>query len=215
MNIVIIDCGIGNRASISNMLRRLGISAKLSNDKNDILHAQAIILPGIGAFDAFMTALQEYNLLDVLNTVVLQKNTPILGICLGMQVLFARSAEGNLPGLNWIDGVVKELKHDFHDNFKVPHIGWKKVISSQSNFITLNSYFYFVHSYHCVPIDNTHTCGTIELEGKQVVVAVRKNNIFGVQFHPEKSHKFGLDFFKEFIAYVYAKNNSSSTITQS
>lgn len=213
MKIVIIDCGIGNRSAISNMLRRLGIAAKLSNDKNEILEADAIILPGIGAFDAFITALQEYNLIDVLNTAVLQKSTPILGICLGMQVLFKKSAEGNLTGLNWINGDVRALKNYFSDDFKVPHIGWKKVNSVKNNFLTLNNHFYFVHSYHCVPQDDVNICGTIELEGKQVVVAVRENNIFGVQFHPEKSHKFGLDFFKEFIAYVYAKNNSSSTIT--
>lgn len=213
MMIVIIDCGIGNRSSISNMLRRLGIAAKLSNDKNEILEADAIILPGIGAFDAFITALQEYNLIDALNTAVLQKNTPILGICLGMQVLFEKSAEGNLTGLNWINGDVRALKNYFSDDFKAPHIGWKKVNTVNNNFLTLNNHFYFVHSYHCVPQDDVNICGTIELEGKQVVVAVRENNIFGVQFHPEKSHKFGLDFFKEFIAYVYAKNNSSSTIT--
>jgi glutamine amidotransferase len=202
--ITIIDCGIGNRASIHNMLRQLGVDAQVSNDPLQILNSNIIILPGVGAFDAFIQALSEKNLINVLNEAVLKRRIPILGLCVGMQVLFEKSEEGELPGLSWIPGQVRLLKQlfDSTENIKLPHIGWKSVEVKEGTFIPKENQYYFVHSYYCGPQSQSDVLGSIEINQKKVVVAVQKDNIYGAQFHPEKSHRFGLEFFKNFIHHV-------------
>jgi len=202
--ITIIDCGIGNRASIRNMLRQIGVDAQVSNDPLQILNSHIIILPGVGSFDGFMQALSEKNLINVLNEAVLKRGISILGLCVGMQVLFEKSEEGELPGLSWIPGQVRLLKQlfDSTENIKLPHIGWKSVEVKEGTFIPKENQYYFVHSYYCGPQSQSDVLGSIEINQKKVVVAVQKDNIYGVQFHPEKSHRFGLEFFKNFIHHV-------------
>ena len=202
--IIIIDCGIGNRASIRNMLKQIGYDSLISDNPQQILSADILILPGIGSFDAFMTALTEKNLIAILNEAVLYKKIPVLGICLGMQILFEKSEEGELSGLNWISGEVCSLRNLFksEDEVKLPNIGWQKVNLTNDFFIPKDNQYYFVHSYYCQPRDTESIIGKININGRQIAVAVKKDNIYGVQFHPEKSHRYGLDFFKEFLQHV-------------
>lgn len=203
--ITIVDCGMGNRASIRNMLKQVGYESVISRRADDILTADLLVLPGIGAFDAFMKALKEYALMDALNEAVLQRKTPVLGICLGMQVLFEKSEEGEWPGLGWIPGEVRSLKKLFAQDepIKLPHIGWKTVVGEKATMIPDENQYYFVHSYYCIPQDRQHIRGTVELSAKRFPVAVQKDHIYGVQFHPEKSHRYGLEFFKGFIQHVF------------
>ncbi|MEI8321160.1 MAG: imidazole glycerol phosphate synthase subunit HisH [Alphaproteobacteria bacterium] len=200
--ITIVDCGIGNRASILNMLEKLGYESVISRHPKDILSADLLILPGIGSFDAFMSALYQHNLLEPLEEAVLKRKTPLLGICLGMQVLLEKSDEGVLPGLGWIKGEVCALRNIFKDDVKIPHIGWEEVSRINNYFLPSHAQYYFVHSYYCQPKDSKNIAGEIFLSDKKIVVAIKKDNIYGVQFHPEKSHRFGLEFFKKFINHV-------------
>jgi glutamine amidotransferase len=197
--ITIIDCNIGNRASIRNMLKKLGFASLISNKQQDILSSDLLILPGIGAFDAFMKALSENSLIDIVNEAVLKKKIPILGICLGMQILFERSAEGKLPGLGWISGEVFSLTNLLGEKVKLPHIGWKKVDLTSKSFLPAENQYYFVHSYYCRPDHKQNITGKVLISNQEIVVSVKRDNIYGVQFHPEKSHRYGLEFFKKFI----------------
>jgi glutamine amidotransferase len=203
-NITIIDCGIGNRVSIKNMLQAGNANPTISSNADKILSADIIMLPGVGAFDAFMESLIEKNLLVVLESAVLKRKIPILGLCLGMQVLFESSAEGNLKGLGWIKGRVEPLRDLFveKETVKFPHIGWKQVKVVPDGFISKENKFYFVHNYFCKPKDANIIAGSISIDDQPITVAVQHGNIYGVQFHPEKSHKYGLEFFKKFIQYV-------------
>jgi glutamine amidotransferase len=181
------------------MLKKLGYEVLLTRDHNEIFSSDLLILPGVGAFDAFMEALQRLNLMDVLRESVLINKIPILGICLGMQVLFEKSEEGKLPGLGWIQGEVKSIKSQCGSQLKLPHIGWKEVSPYETPFLPKECQYYFVHNYFCAPSDSQDISGTITLEGKKIVVAVNKDNIYGVQFHPEKSNNYGFEFFRNFL----------------
>ena len=184
------------------MLKRLGYNSQITREQNEIASSDFIILPGVGSFDAFMQALKSFDLIDVLKEAALIKKVPVLGICLGMQVLFEKSEEGTLPGLEWIRGDVKSLKHQCGSQLKLPHIGWKEVNSYENSFLPKEGQYYFVHNYCCNPSDLKDISGTISLDGKEVVVAVKRNNMYGVQFHPERSHKYGFEFFRNFLNHV-------------
>lgn len=201
--IVIIDYGTGNSGSMLNMFRRIGAQAVIASDHETLMSASAIVLPGVGAFDNGMQKLQSAGMLEPLEQRVLRDKIPFLGVCLGMQMLLDCSEEGSLPGLGWIPGQVK--KFDFSGmgktGLKIPHMGWNTVRSTNSTSLFRGldeeARFYFVHTYHVVCRDQTNSLGTSEY-GYPFVSAVQKDNIYGVQFHPEKSHRFGMALLKNF-----------------
>ena len=197
---------MGNTASILNMIKHIGGEAVISYDKNAIDSAKALILPGVGSFDNAMERIIQNGLLDPLRRRVVDEGVPLLGICLGMQLLFEKSEEGKLEGLGLIPGEVKRFS--FHDDtnirLKIPHMGWN-VVNPVNNDPVFESNeeelrFYFVHSYHAVCEDKY--ISAITNYGYDFPCAVRRGNIFGVQFHPEKSHRFGMLFFENFIRFI-------------
>jgi len=201
--ITIVNYGMGNLGSILNMFNYLGFAAEITSDPAKISQASKLILPGVGAFDNGMQELENKNLVEALNESVLRKKVPILGICLGMQLMTNKSEEGGLPGLGWFD--VDTIKFSFSggqcNQLKIPHMGWNFVRPRRDSLLlknlSENSKFYFVHSFH-IPIKEN---GAVLLEttyGFPFASALEKENIMAVQFHPEKSHRYGLQLFKNF-----------------
>jgi imidazole glycerol-phosphate synthase subunit HisH len=199
--ITIIDYGMGNHGSVSNMLKKVGAFAKISSDPEEILKAEKLLLPGVGSFDAAMSRINDSGLSGVLNKLVLEKKIPILGICLGMQLLMEGSEEGKLDGLGWIKGSAYHFKGRIPLSLKVPHMGWNDISVTNQNLLTKGYAgeirFYFVHSYF-VKVENPANSMMNCNYGLEFNAAVHKNNIYGVQFHPEKSHRFGMQFLKNF-----------------
>lgn len=198
--IIIVDYGMGNLGSIFNMFKRIGVKSKISSKLSDIKNAEKLILPGVGAFDIAMKRLHNLKLIDVLNHQALDKKIPILGICLGMQLLTNSSEEGVEKGLCWIDA--ETTKFNFKSNgLKVPHMGWNTVNISTPCKLTTDmleeSRFYFVHSYY-VKVKNEKNSILKTNYGVEFDSAIQSENIYGAQFHPEKSHKFGMKLFENF-----------------
>jgi glutamine amidotransferase len=202
--IVIIDYGMGNLGSIQNMLKKIGAQAVISSDIQAVERADKLILPGVGAFDTGMKQLEELGLIDVLNDKVLNRKTPTLGVCLGMQLLMQGSEEGVRPGLGWIDGETIRFRFDpKRTNLKIPHMGWNTVaiIRDGALFKGLDqeeARFYFVHSYHVV-CNREEDILARSFYGYDFASAVQRGNIMGTQFHPEKSHKFGMKIYENFV----------------
>lgn len=198
MIITIVDYGIGNVASVKNMLHKNGTPGQISNDANEILKSDKIILPGVGSFDAAMKRLSALNLVEVIRTFS-ATGKPLLGICLGAQLLMDSSEEGQLNGLGLIKGTCKKFKGI--EPLSIPHMGWSEVnFTREEPIVTFNNSpprFYFVHSYHIVCENQKEVLGVSEY-GYQFTCAVSSNNIFGVQFHPEKSHRYGAELLKNF-----------------
>ncbi|HIP36691.1 MAG TPA: imidazole glycerol phosphate synthase subunit HisH [Crocinitomix sp.] len=200
-NIVIIDYKMGNLKSVEKAFAKVGADVIISNDSQIIKNASKIVLPGVGAFKDGMKYLKELGLIDVLHKEVLQNKKPFLGICLGMQLIAKKSYEnGKTEGLGWIDGIV--VKFD-SSNLKVPHVGWNNVTYKKENVlfkdIPNSSDFYFVHSYHFTSLEDAVTSSTDY--GDDFVSSLQKENIFAVQFHPEKSQKVGLKFLENFVSF--------------
>lgn len=197
--LVIIDYGVGNLASISNMFRRVGAQSLISGRPEDIANADKLILPGVGAFDDVMRKYGDSGLAEVIERRVCGDGVPVLGICVGMQMLSEGSEEGQLSGLGWVAGHCERLT-DLPEA-RVPHMGWNRVTRAKSSALTdglpEDARFYFAHSYHVVCRDVDDVLMTAN-HGKEIVSAVQKGNIFGVQFHPEKSHRFGMELFRQF-----------------
>lgn len=182
------------------MLRRISVKSVISSDVEQIKDAEKLILPGVGHFDKGMTELQESGLKEILNNKVLNEKVPVLGICLGMQLMTLSSEEGTKPGLGWIDAVTKKFR--FENNvYKIPHMGWNTVSVSNKNILTEGSSdeqrFYFVHSYY-VEASNPGNSILKTRYGIEFDSGIMKDNIYGIQFHPEKSHKFGMNLLKKF-----------------
>lgn len=201
--ITIINYNAGNIKSIQNMLKRIGAKSCISADKEEIAKAEKLILPGVGHYDYGMKNLQESGLIETLNQKVVSEKTPLLGICLGAQLLGNKSEEGTEKGLGWLNfDVVKFDKLKMNENLKIPHMSWNETsIKKTSNLmqgLTNEARFYFVHSYH-IKTNETDIVLATSNYGYEFVSAVEKNNIFGVQFHPEKSHKFGLKLLENFV----------------
>ena len=200
--IAIIEYGVGNLKSIQNMLKKIGVSSIITNNKEEINSASHFILPGVGAFDYGMNQLKKSNLIPFLNKKVLVEKTPTLGICLGSQMLGNKSEEGNEKGLGWIDMDVVKFDRSKQDSaLKVPHMNWDEINIKKDSTIFSNlnekSRFYFVHSFH-MKANNPDNILCTSNFGYEFVSGVNKNNIWGVQFHPEKSHKFGMQLLENF-----------------
>jgi len=203
--LVIVDYGVGNLASIRNMLKKIGVDALISDKAEDILRANKLILPGVGAFDTCAEKLQRSGLLEVLHQKVIQQKTPVLGVCVGMQLLTEGSEEGKLPGLGWIKGhIVKFKQEKLSQGLKIPHMGWTDVKLNKPSRLFTEMHdeprFYFVHSYH-PELSNTEDALVVADYGYSFVAGMEHDNIIGVQFHPEKSHKFGMKLLENFAKY--------------
>ncbi|WP_345970035.1 MULTISPECIES: imidazole glycerol phosphate synthase subunit HisH [Sulfurimonas] len=201
----IVDYGMGNLGSVKNMLKKIGEGAVVSSDARAINEATKIILPGVGAFDNAMINLQQLDLIAAIKQKVLEDKTPILGICLGMQLLTNGSEEGKCEGFGFIEGSAKRFNFQDHDKkLPVPHMGWNRVhVKKESPLfegMPDDPRFYFVHSY-AVECANRNDILTTTEYGYEFVSCFEHENILGCQFHPEKSHKFGMQLFKNFVEY--------------
>lgn len=200
--IVIIDYGMGNLGSIRNMFKHIGVKAEISSCIDTIMNAEKLVLSGVGAFDNGIKNIKDSGLFEILNRKVLVENTLILGICLGMQLFTGKSEEGELPGLGWIEAETIRFRFEnIPGRLKIPHMGWNVLKQKKpSRFLKdmhSDSRFYFVHSYHLVCADEKDILAQTDY-GYEFVSAIERDNILGVQFHPEKSHKFGMVILKNF-----------------
>lgn len=199
--ISIIDYGLGNLGSVKNMFKWIGVESEIISSKSQIESATKLLLPGVGAFDKAMARINEMDIKEVLDKKALNDKIPILGICLGMQLLTDKSEEGKLDGLGWISG--ETIKFKFPNNkIKVPHMGWNLVnIRSQQKIVAdlgEEPRFYFVHSYYVKVKNEENKLLETNYGGMSFDSAIQKENIYGAQFHPEKSHKFGMQLLKNF-----------------
>ena len=199
--IAIIDYGVGNLGSIQNMLNYLKISSKITSSVDEIRQADKLILPGVGAFDAGMGQLRSSGLKEVLDEEVVEKQKPILGICLGLQLMTKGSEEGTMEGLGWFNADTKKFVFGNHGGMRVPHMGWNEIrIKHQHalfNGLKEENKFYFVHSYF-VHAGATDEEAATTLYGHHFSTVMMKGHIMGCQFHPEKSHRYGMVLFKNF-----------------
>jgi imidazole glycerol-phosphate synthase subunit HisH len=200
--IVIVDYGVGNLGSIKNMFKKVGFKAEPSSDPAVLRNAEKLILPGVGAFDAGMSKLRERGLIDLLNELVLEKNVPVLGHCLGLQLMTKGSEEGHEPGLGWIDAQSVRFKFEAENaNLKIPHMGWNVLDIRRPHTLVedlgQDARFYFVHSYHIVCANDADVVAYTDY-GYNFASVIARDNIVGAQFHPEKSHKFGMRLLKNF-----------------
>jgi len=197
--ITIVDYGMGNLGSVVNMLRLVNVEIEVSSDPKHIAKASRILLPGVGAFDPAMEKIDALGIREVLDEKVLCERVPILGICLGMQLLTRGSEEGKRPGLGWIPAYTRRFPSDL--GLKVPHMGWNTAERMRPCSLTERlddeMRFYFVHSY-CVQTDEPQDTVLKTFYGIEFAAAVQRGNIMGAQFHPEKSHRFGMQLLRNF-----------------
>ena len=197
----IIDYKTGNLGSIQNMLKKIRQESIVTSDPSEIGSATKIILPGVGSFDQGMENLINLNIKEILNKKVIVDKIPVLGICLGMQLMTLRSEEGKLQGLGWIDAETARFKFDDPSRFKSPHMGWNNIRQHRESRLLKDmspeSRFYFVHTYYIRSNNKADILTSTEYE-KEFTSSFEKENILGVQFHPEKSHKFGMALLKNF-----------------
>jgi glutamine amidotransferase len=200
--ILILNCGTGNFSSVGRMINAAGGECYFGHSKSDIDRASKIILPGVGNFDNGVQAMDSASIREKIIYKVNSQKTPILGICLGMHLLCRSSEEGVLPGLNLVNADVKKFYFSDSKNIKIPHMGWNIVKPVKPNPLILSTKeeqrFYFVHSYKVVPDNSSISIGCANYGG-DFCAAFQDSNIFGVQFHPEKSHHFGLGLIKRFV----------------
>ena len=197
LKICIVDYGIGNIKAFKNIYDKLNVNVEIASKKEQLVNATHLILPGVGAFDWAISKLNESGLRETLDRLVLEKKIPILGVCVGMQIMASQSEEGVLPGLNWIEGKVLKLDK----NIILPHMGWNNVkLSIKSGLFDniADLEFYFLHSYYYKTEHDKHILSMSEY-GNLFTSAIYKENIFGTQFHPEKSHKNGIKILENFL----------------
>ena len=200
--VVIVDYEAGNLHSVYRALERLGTTAAIASNGSDVAGADKVILPGVGHFGKAMSVLRTRNLEDSLNEAVLNKRRPVLGICLGMELMARHSEEGDSKGLGWFDADVVRFDVRNRSRYKVPHTGWNQISAKKTSRLThgltAESEFYFLHAYHMRLSDPADILAVSQYESP-FVSAVERENIFGVQFHPEKSHDAGLQILKNFV----------------
>jgi len=201
--ISVVDYGAGNIASVINMIKHVGGEAEVVSTPDALPRVEKLLLPGVGAFDHGIQSLKNGGWMDELNRSALERKVPILGICLGMQLMCLSSEEGQEAGLGWIDA--KVLRFDFSGDavpLKVPHMGWNTVSASRRDPLVSDwqeaQRFYFVHSYYVECASRSDVLLKCNY-GKEFVAGFHRGNIWGVQFHPEKSHRFGMELFRRFL----------------
>jgi len=202
--ISIVDYSVGNLNSVANMIRHVGGECCIAGDADEIASAEKLILPGVGAFDRGMEALRGSGIAEALSMAVLERKVPILGICLGMQLMTQRSEEGHLPGLGWLDAEVVKFCFPVGCKLKIPHMGWNTLSVVRDNPLILpeeRQRFYFVHSYHVVCENQEDVVATCHY-GYDFVAVFQRGNIWGGQFHPEKSHRFGMGVLRRFVEWM-------------
>lgn len=200
--ITIINYGLGNIQAFVNIYKRLNIPVKIASDASDLKEVEKIILPGVGAFDWAMTRLNESGMRSRLDEWVVEKKCPVLGVCVGMQMMAKNSDEGVLDGLGWVDANVKKFKKEsFTHKTHLPHMGWNDVLLLKNTCLfkgfEQNARFYFLHSYYFEPHNPEDVLTVTDYNGS-FTSAIRAGNVFGVQFHPEKSHQWGIHLLKNF-----------------
>jgi glutamine amidotransferase len=200
--IAIVDYGLGNILAFANMYKRLNIAVRVARQREDLAGASRLILPGVGAFDHAVELLDASGMREPLEEMVLGKGTPVLGICVGMQLLARSSDEGKLPGLGWIPGTVRKFVPDpANQQVRLPHMGWNDVTpaadSPMFRELGAQARFYFLHSYYFSCDSEADVLARTDY-GIRFASAVHHKNICGVQFHPEKSHHFGTQLLRSF-----------------
>lgn len=200
--ITLINYGLGNIQAFANIYKRLNIPARIATSVDDLAETDKIILPGVGAFDWAMTRLNESGMRERLEELVIDKGCPVLGICVGMQMMAKSSDEGSLDGLGWIDAVVKKFDNaSFNQKTHLPHMGWNDVLPRKTECLFRgleeDAQFYFLHSYYFVPNKESDVLAVTDYNGSYTS-CVRSGNVLGVQFHPEKSHHWGIQLLKNF-----------------
>jgi imidazole glycerol-phosphate synthase subunit HisH len=201
--IVIIDYGLGNINAFINIYKKLDVPIKIAKTVTDLEGVSKIILPGVGAFDPAMEKLEASGMRQKLDDLVLKQQIPVIGICVGMQMMGKSSDEGRLPGLGWIDGTVKKFDETkILQSTHLPHMGWNDVepLNRQTIFKEFSDepLFYFLHSYYFHCNNEKDTIAVADYGGGNFTCAVKSGNVYGVQFHPEKSHNFGIQLLKNF-----------------
>ena len=200
--ITIVDYGVGNIRAFTNIYKQLNIPIKIAKNVADLVNVSKIILPGVGAFDYAMETLEQSGMRGRLVELVEQEKIPVIGICVGMQMMALSSDEGKLPGLGWIDGSVKKFDVlKIKQKTQLPHMGWNDVNPIKTNTLfnglEKDSRFYFLHSYY-FQCNNSEDNIAVANYGDQFTCAINKENVYGVQFHPEKSHEYGIQLLKNF-----------------
>lgn len=213
MSICVIEYGMGNIKSVVNAFKEIGTDVFVANSPNDLKKAEAIVLPGVGAFKQGMDNLNKLGMIDQLNDEVLNKKKCFLGICLGMQLLAEKGFEhGENDGLGWLPGTIVKLNPDNKKYHRIPHMGWNEILYSQKcvlfDGLNENPVFYFVHSYQMkIDQDNYNLVTSTSWHGEKITSSVHSKNIYGVQFHPEKSQRAGLKLLHNFITNVVDVQN--------
>lgn len=213
--VTIVNYGLGNIQAFVNIYKRLNIPVAVADTGDELARAEKIILPGVGAFDWAMTRLNESGMRDCLDDMVIVKKRPVLGVCVGMQMMARRSDEGVLEGLGWIDGEVRWLGKEVRSEelggrseelggrreISLPHMGWNDVLPQRTDCLFKGMEtaprFYFLHSYYFLPVKSDEVLAVTDYNGP-FASAVRSGNVFGTQFHPEKSHQWGIQLLKNF-----------------
>jgi glutamine amidotransferase len=201
--ITIVDHGMGNLGSVQNMLRRLGADAVLTHDSQQIANSTKLILAGIGAFDTAMARLDELGIVSILNQRVLGDGIPVLGVCLGLQLMTKASEEGHRQGLGWLNAKSRAFAFPSGEELPTPHMGWEVVRPTRASPLLAatdeEQRFYFSHRYHLECHDAGDVAATA-VYGYEFPAAIHRDNILGTQFHPEKSHIFGMEVYRRFLA---------------